>query len=172
VYGLLVLEYLTKHDAQLFPRVKRAGTRGMGLLALAGVVALGAWWMRRAAVERDLSIALSHYAGAPLPRADAPVDQALADLGAGVFKARCTACHALTGDEKLGPNLGAVTRRRELPWIRSMILRPDSMTASDPTASELKARYGVQMLITGEMTDQHALAVVEFLRRADQGGDG
>jgi uncharacterized membrane protein (DUF2068 family) len=77
----------------------------------------------------------------------------------------------VSGEAKLGPNLAGVTRRRDLDWIRSMVLRPDSMTANDAAASALKAQYGVQMMVTGEMTPSHVLAVLEFLRRAD-GGDG
>jgi len=138
-----------------------------GALVVACVVALGVWWARRAAAERALGAALSDYAAAPLAEAGDPVDDALADLGADVFQRRCSACHGVNGEEKLGPDLAGVTRRRGLTWIRSMILRPDSMTAVDPVASALKARYGVQMMVTGELTPAHVRAVVEFLRRAD-----
>ena len=145
------------------------GPRAAATLFLVGMVGLGVWWGRRAAFERDLGRALAGFADAGLPLSDAPVDDALADLGADVFDRRCAACHALAGVEKLGPNLGGVTRRRELPWIRSMILRPDSMTRDDAVASELKARYGAQMMVMGELTEAHVLAVVEFLRRSDRG---
>jgi mono/diheme cytochrome c family protein len=144
-----------------------AGSRIAGVLVVACVVALGTWWARRAAAERALGVALSDYAAAPFPEAGDPVDDALADLGADVFQRRCSACHVVSGEAKLGPNLAGVTRRRDLTWIRSMILRPDSMTAADPVASALKAQYGVQMLVTGDFTPAHVRAVVEFLRRAD-----
>jgi mono/diheme cytochrome c family protein len=148
------------------------GARAAGVLVLACMVALGVWWARRAAAERALGAALSGYPAAPFPLTGDPVDEGLADLGADVFRSRCAACHVMNGEEKLGPSLAGVTRRRELTWIRDMILRPDSMTANDPVASALKARYGVQMLVTGELTPAHVRAVVEFLRRADAGDGG
>lgn len=147
------------------------GSRIAGVLVLACLLALGVWWARRAAGERTLDASLAMYDGASVPTRGAPVDGRLADLGADVFRSRCSACHAMKGAPKLGPNLAGVTRRRELDWIRSMVLRPDSMTANDPVASALRAQYGAQMLVTGEMTPAHVLAVLEFLRRAD-GADG
>jgi len=148
-----------------------AGARAAGAVVLACLLALGVWWGRRIATDRALSAALADYAASPLPAPGTPVDDVLADLGADVFRARCSACHAVAGEAKLGPNLSGVTRRRDLPWIRAMILRPDSMTADDPVASALKAEYGVQMLVTGEVTPAHVRAVIEFLRRADEGGE-
>lgn len=146
-----------------------AGARTAGVVVVLCIVAVGVWWARRAAADRALGDALSDYASTPLPAPGDAVDPHLADLGAEVFRTRCSACHAVNGDEKLGPNLAGVTRRREPGWIRSMIVRPDSMTAADPVASELKARYGVQMMVTGTLTEAHVRAVIEFLRRADSG---
>lgn len=152
-------------------RAHVTGARAAAAVVLVCVVALGVWWGRRAAAERALSDALSDYSTGPVPALDDPVDDALADLGADVFRGRCSACHAVAGEPKLGPNLAGVTRRRELSWIRGMILRPDSMTANDPVASAMKAEYGVQMLVTGELTQAHVRAVIEFLRRADVGAE-
>lgn len=140
-----------------------------GVLVLSCVLAVGVWWTRRAGADRALGDALSDYASAPLPASDDPLDPHLANLGAEVFQGRCAACHVMNGEEKLGPNLAGVTHRRALAWIRSMILRPDSMTVADPVASALKAQYGVQMMVTGTLTEAHARAVIEFLRRADAG---
>jgi len=143
------------------------GARLAGVAVLACVVAVGVWWVRHSAAEAALGDALAAYAAVPFPVRGDPVDQGLADLGAEVFSSRCAACHGVTGEEKLGPNLAGVTQRRELPWIRDMILRPDSMTTDDPVARELKSRYGAQMLVVGDMTLAHVRAVVEFLRRMD-----
>lgn len=143
-----------------------------GVAVLLSMVVLGVWWARREAADRALDAALSDYAATPLPAPGDPVDPRLADLGAEVFQARCSACHVVKGEPKLGPNLAGVTLRRELGWIRSMILRPDSMTVADPVASALKAAYGVQMMVIGSMTEVHVRAVIEFLRRADTGTGG
>ena len=148
-----------------------AGARAAGAVVLACLLALGVWWGRRVAADRALSAALADYPARTLPAPGDAVDDALADLGADVFRTRCSACHVVAGEAKLGPNLAGVTRRRELSWISAMILRPDSMTVDDPVASALKAQYGVQMMVTGEVTPAHVRAVIEFLRRADAGGE-
>lgn len=145
------------------------GSRAVALLAIGCVLALAAWWVVRARERRSLARDLAPYATAPLPAADAPVDPALADLGARVFAARCSGCHALSGAPRLGPNLKGITRARELAWIRSMVLAPDSMTRSDPIARALLGAYDVPMMVAGGMDGSAALAVIEFLRRADGG---
>lgn len=146
------------------------GPLAASALVLACVVLVSVWGVRRASEGRTLDEALAPYAAAPLPSPGEAVDGGLADLGAQVFRNRCAACHAVSGEEKLGPNLAGITERRSAAWIRTMILRPDSMTDHDPVARELKERYGVQMLVPGGAEPQHARAVLEFLRRADAGG--
>ncbi len=140
-------------------------------LTLIGVVVVVVWMLGRAANERGTTEALAPWAGAPLPERDDPIDAPLAALGAGVFERHCAACHAVTGEPKIGPNLAGVTLRREAAWIRAMVLRPDSMTRDDPVAAALKQGYGVQMMVVGEVGEARARAVIEFLRRVDgQGG--
>lgn len=114
--------------------------------------------------------ALAAYADRALPEAGAPVDDALADLGADLFRTRCSACHTLGQGERVGPDLAGVTRRRDYAWIRGMILAPDSMTRADPDAQALRERYQVQMVTPGDFGNGHAAALLEFLRRADGGG--
>lgn len=150
----------------------RRGPLAAGALAIASVIGVALWWSARAAEERRITEELTAYGAVPLPGADAPVDSGLAALGARLFERHCAACHAVTGDEKLGPNLAGVTLRRDPAWIRAMILSPDSMTREDPVASELKERYGVPMIVIGEVDDAHARAVLEFLRRVDRQNGG
>lgn len=155
------------------PSAVRSGRAPWALIALV-LLSLGAvtvWWGVRTSQRRALDQALEVYAEAALPAPEAPVDGTLADLGAKVFDARCAACHALRGASKLGPNLAGVTERRDLPWIRAMVLRPDSMTRDDPVARALLQGFGVQMQVVGGMDGPSALAVIEFLRRADSGGN-
>jgi mono/diheme cytochrome c family protein len=133
---------------------------------------LGIWLRRDAAEKGRLGDALAPYAAEPLPPPGAPVDSTLADLGARTFKRRCAACHAITGESRVGPDLAGVTRRRDLAWIRRMMLAPDSMTTNDPVAQMLKARYQVQMMVPGGVSPAESRGLVEFLRRVDAGGDG
>ncbi len=145
------------------------GSWAVALLAVACVAALAAWWAVRAGERRALADALAPYETTPLPTADAPVDPVLADLGARVYEGRCAACHALTGEERLGPNLHGITNARDLGWIRRMVLAPDSMTRDDPIARSLLDAYGIPMVVAGGMDGSATLAVIEFLRRADRG---
>lgn len=143
-----------------------------GVLAVVGLVvvtvlAVTLWWMRDSAEARRVEETLASYVGAPLPEAGAPVDSTLANVGARLFRKRCSACHAITGESRVGPDLAGVTRRRSYDWIRGMILDPDSMTRSDPVARELRSEYGVQMLTPRSFEARHALALLEFLRRVD-----
>ena len=58
----------------------------------------------------------------------------------------CTTCHASIGGIKaLGPELKGVTARRSLVYIERMMLRPDIMIRTDPTAKQLFEQYSVPM---------------------------
>lgn len=154
------------------PNPSSAGRGGVAAVAsLVAVIAVGVglWWFGESAEARRIAEALAPYTGMALPFPAAPVDTVLADVGSRIFRKRCSACHAITGDSRVGPDLAGVTRRRELGWIRSMVLRPDSMTEHDPVARELKDTYQVQMLTPRSLDDAHVLALLEFLRRVDSG---
>jgi len=146
---------------------RRKGPLAAAALAVVSVVLVAAWLGIRATEGRRLSRELATWTGTPLPAPGDPVDPELASLGASAFERHCAACHAVTGEPKLGPNLAGVTLRREAAWIRAMILRPDSMTKADSVAAALKARYGVQMRVVGKVDGTGARAVIEFLRRVD-----
>jgi mono/diheme cytochrome c family protein len=154
------------------PNPSSAGRSGVtAVVALVAVIAAGValWWFGEAAEARRIAEALVPYAGVPLPSSEAPVDSTLADVGSKIFRKRCSACHAITGDSRVGPDLAGVTHRRDLGWIRRMVLRPDSMTIHDPVARGLKETYQIQMLTPRSLDDAHVLALVEFLRRVDAG---
>ncbi len=98
----------------------------------------------------------------------------MADAGSELFRASCSACHYIGGDDPeagLGPNLAGVTRRRAMPWIQGMISNPDSMVASDSIAGALRDEYGIQMLNVGASAAE-VRALIEFLWRADHAPTG
>jgi len=149
------------------PTPPRYGTAPVAVLTALLVVGLTVWWVDRATTENARTEALEAWAGTPLPAPGDPVDSTLADLGAGVFRQKCSACHVIYGESHVGPDLAGITARRSPAWIQSMILEPDSMTRRDPVARSLKDRYQVQMMVPGGMDTLRARAVIEFLRRVD-----
>lgn len=149
------------------PTPSRYGTAPVAVLTALLLVGLTVWWVQRSAERQARDIRLEAWAGAPLPSREDPVDSALAELGAGLFREKCAACHVIYGEAHLGPDLAGVTHRRTPGWIQAMVLAPDSMTRSDPAARSLKARYEVQMQVPGGMDTLRTRAVIEFLRRVD-----
>ena len=151
----------------------RAAPLAAAALAVATLVGTGLWLRQRSAEQERLADRAAAYADVPLPGPDTPLDPELAALGADLFEAHCAACHAVTGQPKLGPNLSGITSRRDVAWIRAMILHPDSMTVNDPVAAALKQeRGGVQMLVVGDVGPADARAIIEFFRRVDAQGGG
>ena len=67
--------------------------------------------------------------------------------GEAIFLSACASCHTHGLGEKYGPDLAAVTFRREEDWLRAFIMDPDLVLASgDPTAVDLNAAFpGVVM---------------------------
>jgi mono/diheme cytochrome c family protein len=94
-----------------------------------------------------------------------PLDQALANRGNQIFLTSCAICHDMD-QEKLGPALAKVTKRRTPEWILNMILNPMEMIEKDPDAIALKDSYAAMMLDMGLKEDE-ARAVLEYLRKED-----
>ncbi|HEX7076825.1 MAG TPA: cytochrome c [Candidatus Eisenbacteria bacterium] len=113
--------------------------------------------------------AVSPYDNGPRA-ADSPVAVALAEKGAGLFKAKgCTACHAY-GKRLTGPDLKGVTHRRTADWMEHQILHPEIMTKEDPISRQLLATYAVQMSNQG-LTPDEAKSVIEYLKKLDEETD-
>jgi mono/diheme cytochrome c family protein len=102
-------------------------------------------------------------------KADGPIDKALSEKGAKVFKEKCTACHKLE-DKYVGPPLGLVTKRRTADFILSQILYPEQMIANNDTVKALIAKYPTPMA-NQHLNFDDARAVLEYLRQiAENGG--
>nr|WP_315396565.1 cytochrome c [uncultured Sphingobacterium sp.] len=94
-----------------------------------------------------------------------PFDQKLADEGNKLFIVKCTMCHEIKED-KIGPALYGVTKKRTPEWMMNMILNPDKMLAEDPDAQLLSKSYVGTMTALGLQT-QEAVAILEYLRQED-----
>ena len=81
------------------------------------------------------------YASAPEVRTLSP--------GESLFRTRCSACHTIGGGdllgpnkEKLGPDLYAITQKRELSWLVRFMKEPDKMfEEKDPLSMALLEAY-------------------------------
>jgi mono/diheme cytochrome c family protein len=96
---------------------------------------------------------------------DAPLDESLAALGKELFTSKgCVGCHMIeTAGTLSGPNLSAVSARREWPWIRAMVMQTDSMLTNDPIAQELLAQYTIRM-VPPPVTEGEVRAIYEYFR--------
>ena len=84
--------------------------------------------------------------------AEAP---ALRQISAGemMFRDRCSSCHVISGGlaparnvRALGPDLFAVSQRRDPQWLRRWLAEPDKMLAEgDPIATALYAQFEIIM---------------------------
>ncbi|MDN5848074.1 MAG: cytochrome c [Nitrococcus sp.] len=95
-----------------------------------------------------------------------------ADAAAGgtLFKQKCAACHTIGGGDTVGPDLAGVTERRDTAWLKSWIADPPGMIASgDPTATQLKSKYGMPMPDLGLSEDEIA-NVIAYLASGGAGG--
>lgn len=89
----------------------------------------------------------------------------LAADGERLFRVKgCLACHKIQGGPSVGPDLAAVTVRREYSWYHAMVTNPDSMLAVDPIARDLLARYRTRMVYQ-RVTEYEVRAIFEYLRR-------
>jgi hypothetical protein len=62
-----------------------------------------------------------------------------------------------------GPNLSAVSTRREWHWIRAMVMQTDSMLTNDPIAQDLLAQYTVRM-VPPPVSEGEVRAIYEYFR--------
>lgn len=92
-------------------------------------------------------------------------DQQLADKGNKLFIVKCTMCHEIK-EEKIGPALYGVTKKRTPEWMMNMILNPDKMLAEDADAKLLSTAYAGVMPTLG-LLPAEARAVLEYLRQED-----
>jgi cytochrome oxidase Cu insertion factor (SCO1/SenC/PrrC family)/mono/diheme cytochrome c family protein len=120
----------------------------------------GVW--RRSSVMGSLTVALESileldpaYAATPKLGAEDLAASLVIDTsydlaahpGEAIFLRACASCHTIGAGRKFGPDLAAVTLRRDADWLARFIMDPDLMlTSGDPIAEALNADYpGVMM---------------------------
>jgi copper(I)-binding protein/cytochrome oxidase Cu insertion factor (SCO1/SenC/PrrC family) len=92
--------------------------------------------------------------------------------GEQIYRTRCASCHSLTGNEParaLGPDLLAVTRRRDMPWLLDWLKAPDRMLRKkDPIAMALYQQYNKLAMPNMRLNKQEALALLDYIDEETQ----
>jgi copper(I)-binding protein/cytochrome oxidase Cu insertion factor (SCO1/SenC/PrrC family) len=98
--------------------------------------------------------------------ADAPELRSI-PRGEQIYRTRCASCHSLTGKElagALGPDLLAVTQRREMQWLLNWLKAPDQMLKKkDPIAMALYKQYNKLAMPNMRLNKDEALALLNYI---------
>jgi len=89
-----------------------------------------------------------------------------ADDGAALYKAKCAACHKLTGEKLVGPGWLGVTSRHKPEWIMNFVTNTEEMLNKDPKAKALLEICLVRMP-NQNLADADARQLFEFMRKND-----
>src|SRR5690606_7248328 len=92
-------------------------------------------------------------------------DQAVADEGNKLFIVKCTMCHEYSED-KLGPALKGITKKRTPEWILNLMLNTEEMFEKDTDALAIKEEFQSMMVSVG-LNEKEAKSILEYLRQED-----
>lgn len=89
--------------------------------------------------------------------------------GEALFAAKgCVACHKIGGGKLVGPDLKGVTARRDVEWIKKMILKPEIMLKEDDVAKKLLAETFVPMPNQNVDPKNELPFIIAFLKSAEK----
>jgi len=128
-------------------------------------------WMRNSAVDnpRFLATTILHFLDgykSAIPGRNYAAMGAIRDVGKGeyLFKSRCAACHTVGRGDAVGPDLLAVTTKRDRAWLSRYIATPDQVLADgDPIAKSLFAKYKNVRMPNLAMSSEETGAVVSYI---------
>ena len=93
-------------------------------------------------------------------------DVALAAKGKEIVDVKCTSCHNMTEERKVGPGWKGVTDRRSAAWVMNFIMNPQPMIYSDPQAKALFEEFLTPMP-NQNLTEDDAKAIYMYMRELD-----
>ena len=93
-------------------------------------------------------------------------DAALAAKGKEIVDVKCTSCHNMTEERKVGPGWKGVTDRRSAAWVMNFIMNPQPMIDSDPQAKALFEEFLTPMP-NQNLTEDDAKAIYMYMRELD-----
>jgi len=95
---------------------------------------------------------------AEAPRLPAP-SQAQA-----LFQSKCVACHTTGKGHQVGPDLAAVTSRRDRGWLARWLANPDKLLVEkDPVAIELFAKHQKLPMPDLNLNEQEVAALISYM---------
>jgi cytochrome c2 len=99
------------------------------------------------------------------------LNSAFADAAEGekLFKANCTACHAI-GEKIVGPALKDVHKRRDEKWLLKWIKNSQAMVkAGDATAVQIYKENNESVMTSFEnLTDAELTSIVDYIKRESE----
>ena len=127
-------------------------------------------WMRNSAVDnpRFLATTMANFFGwkePVLPTASYAQARSLDTSRAQfTFESRCASCHTIGGGDRIGPDLGQVTTRRNPVWIARYLKEPDKVLAEgDPIAMILFNRYPKVRMPNLRLGDEDVAVLISYL---------
>lgn len=94
------------------------------------------------------------------------------EWGEKLFESKsCSGCHTIGGDAEDAPDLKGITKIRDIKWLRSMILFPEEMEQNDPIAIQLYQEYDEMGMVSDELSDEEAEAIIKYIDSFDPNED-
>jgi nitrite reductase (NO-forming) len=82
------------------------------------------------------------------------------------FESKCLACHSIGGGDKLGPDLLAVSKRRNDAWLAKWLKSPEQMLQSDGDAKAMLDKYKLPMP-NQNLSEEEIREFVAYFKWAD-----
>ena len=110
-----------------------------------------------------------------LPAAEEKIERgelSLVEWGKKLFESNyCSECHTIGGGVEVGPDLLSVTERRDIEWLKRMILYPGEMEQTDPLAKKLYQEYGELGMEIEQLTEEEVEAIIKYIETFDKNRD-
>ena len=128
-------------------------------------------WLRNSGVDDPRFLAttigtwLNSWQTAPRPARSYAAAPAIASTpGAYAFTKHCAACHTIGGGDRIGPDLGGVTARRDRAWLTRFIAAPDVVRAEgDEIALAIAAKYRPAIMPALGLGRADVAQIIDFL---------
>jgi cytochrome c2 len=96
----------------------------------------------------------------------------LVEWGEKLFESNyCSECHTIGGGVEVGPDLLGVTEKRDIEWLKRMILYPGEMERTDSLAKKLYQEYDELGMEIEQLTEEEVEAIIRYIETFDKKRD-